>query len=83
MSWSIDLIGNASSIAAALEEKSAKMSGDSKAEFDTALPHMVALIEQNWNDRYPAKLRVTANGHGSPIGRNLSINIQTLSAEVV
>ncbi len=63
MSWSILFIGKPANVAEALEKESSKFTGDSKVEFDSALPHLTALCKENFgNDQ--AILRFEANGHG-------------------
>lgn len=71
MSWSIGLIGTPDNICAALDEQSGKMDGQSKVEFDAALPHLKALVSDNFNKQYgPPSLLLEASGHGS-------VNMQT------
>lgn len=72
MSWSKTLIGKAPAVVRELKAYSEKLNGDSKAEYDAALPHMVALVSQNFvSDSAKAKgyleqtLHVEASGHGS------------------
>lgn len=63
MSWSITFIGKPENVANALEEQSAKLSDQSKVEYDIALPHMVALVKENFGDDSPV-IKITGNGHG-------------------
>lgn len=63
MSWSICLIGEPDKIAEALASKSEKMEGQSKVEFDDALPHMQALVKQNFGNE-GTLVKLTASGHG-------------------
>lgn len=68
MSWSINLIGKPANIVAALEEESGKLTGQSKVEFDDALPHIVSLVKQNFANEEPyvePVLMIEASGHGS------------------
>jgi hypothetical protein len=60
MSWAICIIGKPENVVAALEAQSERLSGDSKAEYDEALPHMVALVKQNQNN---GLVRISGNGH--------------------
>lgn len=48
MSWSISTTGTAEQIAAAVEEQSGRMTGQSKVEFDGAKNAIVALLKQNF-----------------------------------
>jgi hypothetical protein len=68
MSWSFSAIGKPENIAKALDEHSATLSGQSKVEFDDALPHLKALALQNFNNVNPEhcpNVRLEASGHGS------------------
>jgi hypothetical protein len=62
MSWSIALIGNPDAICKALDAQSEKMSGQSKQEFDEAIPAIKTLVSCNVNGQ---SVRVTRNGHAS------------------
>jgi hypothetical protein len=62
MSWSIGFIGKPEKVIEALEAESGKMSGESKVEYDEALPHLIVLVKQNFGTNYPVK--ITASGHG-------------------
>jgi hypothetical protein len=44
MSWSVGFIGKPEKIAEALNAEANKLSGQSKKEFERALPHMTALV---------------------------------------
>lgn len=63
MSWSITIIGKPENVAKALEEQSAKLTGQSKVEYDDALPHFAALVNQNFGAD-PSLVRIIASGHG-------------------
>jgi hypothetical protein len=64
MSWSKTLIGNPQNIVDALKAESEKLEGQSKVEFDAALPHMVGLLEQNFSVTQIPVVKLTASGHG-------------------
>ncbi|MHB8362723.1 MAG: hypothetical protein ACYDBX_03835 [Patescibacteria group bacterium] len=67
MSWSIGFIGKPENIHAAIERESEKLSGQSKIEFDDAAPHLIALVEQNFNNQeghFPILLKIRAAGSG-------------------
>jgi predicted ATPase len=74
MSWSINFIGSPENVSKALELNSANLTGQSKSEYDAALPHLKALVEQNVNNNYPITVRIDANGHGDTTGNN-SVNV--------
>jgi hypothetical protein len=66
MSWSIMFVGSAAGIVAALNKESERLTGDSKKEFDAALPNLVYLVQSNYlNDEQAQQqaLRLNANGH--------------------
>jgi hypothetical protein len=48
MSWSISLRGTPATVARSLEEHSAGLTGQSKVEYDGALPHLAALVRENF-----------------------------------
>jgi hypothetical protein len=66
MSWSITIIGHPQNVATALTAQSEKLEGQSKVEFDSALPHMVALVQENFNPEGMTQpvIKLDASGHG-------------------
>jgi hypothetical protein len=82
MSWSVSLAGNPAKVVAALEAESAKQTGQCKIEFDDALPHLVGLVNQNFQnregDQYPQpSITLEACGSGSSQdGKQLNRDIQ-------
>jgi hypothetical protein len=90
MSWSITIIGHPQNVATALTAQSEKMEGQSKVEFDSALPHMAALVQENFNaEGVPAPVvKLTASGHGYATDgvqkqRYFTANIEVLYATLV
>lgn len=83
MSWSINYIGSPEGISKALKDNSEKLSGPSKEEFDAALPHIDALVNQNYGGSYPHVLKVEANGSGHGDYRNCNISISSLGGQLV
>lgn len=86
MSWSICFIGKPENVAKALYDQSAKMEGQSKIEYDSALPHMVALVNETFGNEYLTK--INANGHGYAVGdeqknRQLAISIELIYNNLV
>ena len=63
MSWSISFIGTPEKVVEALTAQSAQLSGESKKEYDSALPHLVGLVNENFGTLYPVK--IMASGHGT------------------
>lgn len=89
MSWSVGFVGKPENVAAALEKESGNMSGQSKAEYDAALPHLVALVKENFGPN-PNMIRITASGHGTinydtkeQIERHCSVNIENIWGVIV
>ena len=68
MSWSISFMGAPRNVAIALKNESEKLSGESKVEYDAALPHMVGLVEQNFEN--VPMVKINASGHGYVNGEN-------------
>ncbi|MGC3945315.1 MAG: hypothetical protein QM762_12515 [Chryseolinea sp.] len=65
MSWSIKFIGAPANVVAALKKHSEQLEGQSKKEFDAALPHLTGLVEQNFNKVSSILIDVEASGHGT------------------
>lgn len=87
MSWSITFIGKPENIARALEENSAKLNGQSKTEYDAALPHLLGLVKENFAQTSPT-LKVTASGsgystNGEQVQRNCSVTIESIYGMLV
>lgn len=71
MSRSIGFEGSAEEVAKKLNSESTRLTGQSKIEFDSALPFILGLIGENYLDSAvapdysPVKLSLSANGSGS------------------
>ncbi len=67
MSWSISAAGTPDEVVAALEKQSEELSGQSKVEYDDAMPHLIGLVRETFVEEGapPAKINLYANGHGS------------------
>ena len=63
MSWSLSIIGKPEKVAEELDRQSAIFTGQSKEEFDAALPHLKVLVLQNVGDNLIVQL--SANGHAT------------------
>ena len=48
MSWSVSYLGTPPKIVEALQAESERVSGQRKVEFDSALPHLVGLVKDNF-----------------------------------
>jgi hypothetical protein len=66
MSWSVGFIGKPEKVVEALQSHSEKLNGESKVEYDSALPHLIGVVNENFGHDYPIKL--TASGHGTNYG---------------
>lgn len=77
MSWSIYVSGTPEEVVVKIKEQSESLSDQSKEEFDAAMPHMIALVEQNIG----GSINFNAYGHGVKDGegkfydRSCSVNI--------
>lgn len=80
MSWSVQFIGRPEKVIEALQTNSGKLSGESKVEYDSALPHLVGLVKENFGFDYPVK--ITASGHGFSGGEKSNRQL-TASVEVI
>lgn len=84
MSWSVTFIGTPAKITEALEKHSTTvLSGKSKEEFDTALPHLNGLIAQNYSSVGEPVLRLAASGHGHEGYNTCHVNIEHLNGNLV
>lgn len=86
MSWSVIFIGKPENVSKALKEHSSKIDGYSKVEYDEALPHLEALVSQNFNTQYPDSLvvKIVASGHGQKDSYGYCVSsIETLSGVLV
>lgn len=88
MSWSIRFIGTTTKVVEALKANSEKLTGTSKQEYENALPHLIGLVEQNFDDAREAVVDISANGHGYAVDgtlkqSNCGVKIERLYAEVL
>lgn len=86
MSWSVTFIGWPENVSKALQEHSSKIDGYSKVEYDAALPHLDALVTQNFNSNaeYSPVVKITASGHGQKDSYGYCVSsIETLSGVMV
>jgi hypothetical protein len=90
MSWNVEYFGKPQAVAKALSEYSKNLEGQSKEEYDAALPHLIVLVEQNFSPINPGKIiRMKANGHGTIndrgefVDRNCDVIIETTYGLVV
>lgn len=86
MSWSICFIGSPESIVGAMQKESENknITGQSKIEYNAALPYLVGLVRENFNTNPDVKvaLKITASGYGyaqdgKDIYRTCSVTIES------
>jgi len=65
MSWSINFIGKPGNIVTALQKESERLTGQSKVEYDAALPYLIGIVQGNSNvdEQYLPVLHLQASGH--------------------
>lgn len=64
MSWSINLIGSVDKLSSELDRLSRESyTGNSKEEYDTALPHLKALLAMNVDKKNTKLVKLEASGH--------------------
>lgn len=68
MSWSLQLFGKVSKVAAALDAFSEKLTGASKVEYDAVKPHLIGAVNQNVDLVTEPLVSISASGHGSVDG---------------
>jgi hypothetical protein len=83
MSWSISFIGKSENVSQALKDNSAKLSGASKEEYDAVLPHLVGLVEQNYNKPNNPVIQISASGSGHNDYRSCMVSVQNLGGQLV
>ncbi len=92
MSWSVRIIGNAENVIKKLEEYSNIWKDETKKEFDDAKPHLIALINQNFDKKNTTNnnkiIEIVADGHGfstngEAVNRNLNVSIQGKYGDIV
>jgi len=68
MSWSVTMIGLPEKLAEALDAHATILTDQSRVEFDAVLPHLKALVLENFN-RFAGSdtplVRLEASGHGT------------------
>ena len=92
MSWSINATGTPEEVVKALQEESSHYTGQCKAECDGAVPHIIALVQQNYVTpagaaRSPpyrcVKIKLHAHGSGcsgdgAELNRECAVQIETI-----
>jgi hypothetical protein len=92
MGWNISLIGKPEKVAQALRDLQ-RMTGDSKTEFDEALPHLLGLVNLNYRNEEGARMgaltiHLDASGHGFKrdgrgVHSNCNVQLKQLPATLV
>lgn len=83
MSWSAYYIGTPDNLSEALKKQSDNLSGNSKEEFDAALPHIAALIQQNKGKDKPPVLHLQASGSAYDGQSSCIVQITSLMGALV
>jgi hypothetical protein len=87
MSWSVFYMGKADKVSEALTAHSGQLTGQSKVEYDNALPHLTALVNQNFgNDGEVIKIAASGDGvsvNGEQIQNYCSVEIQSIYGVLV
>lgn len=85
MSWSVQFIGKPENVADAL--KAQKMSDpQSNLEYESALPHLVGIVEENFgNENF---VKIIASGHGYSVNgeqknRSLTVTLENIYGVIV
>lgn len=69
MSWSVSLIGTPEKVIEALSKQSENSSGQTKVEFDSVLPGLIRLAQQNFETTgTPVVIQIEGSGHGTAVG---------------
>lgn len=83
MSWSAYYIGTPDKLVEALTKQSEGLIGNSKTEFDAALPHIIGLIQQNkGKDKQPI-LDIRANGSAWDGQSSCTVDIKNMGSNVL
>ena len=87
MSWSVYYMGKPAKVAEALTAYSGQLSGQSKDEYDAALPHLAALVNQNFGNEGEL-IKIAASGHGTivngePTQNHCSVEITSVYGVLV
>jgi len=84
VSWSINLMGTPENVAKALDEESGKLSGQSKLEYDEALPHLKGLVAQNFGGSNLIDLEASGSGSAQvdPVSRETKQVNRSCSASI-
>lgn len=61
MSWSVYFAGKPEDVIKNLEAESLTLDGDSKKEYEEALPHLIGLVKQNIG--HGGQIKIDALGH--------------------
>jgi hypothetical protein len=84
MSWSVEFVGKVSQVVEDLTKHSEALEGQSKLEYDSALPHLVGVVKENFNNEgEEPSVKISAYGHGWAVGddqknRTLQCTLQRL-----
>ena len=88
MSWSITLVGTTSNVVKALKDQAKNMEAQSRIEFEDAMPHLIALVEQNFTRDRTTAVKLTASGYGYAVNgeqhqRYCAVSLEQFYGQVV
>lgn len=87
MSWSIIFIGQPDNVANALQEISKDWDVQSKLEYESALPHLIAIVKENFGGGNPiVKINASGSGYayeGKQTQRRCTVSIEILHGTLV
>jgi hypothetical protein len=90
MSFSVNYIGTPTKIVEALKKHSEELTGQSKEEFDAALPSIIGIVELNYDNSagHCMSIKLSAHGHaysngGERRSSNCSVNIEAVGSQIL
>lgn len=83
MSWNAYYMGTPDKIVEALTKQSLASTGNTKTEFDAALPHIIGLIQQNKGKDKPPILKLSANGSAWDDQSSCTVDIQNIGSNIL
>lgn len=90
MSWNVSIIGQPEAVVAELDRESERQSGQCKVEFDSAKPHLVGLVKENFSKNassQPLIVHLEASGSGyesggTQVSRSCLVSLKSLYARL-
>lgn len=76
-------VGKPENVVSALKDHSTKIDGKSKVEYDTVLPNLVGIVEQNYCNNYDVIISISANGHANDGYSSCNVTVSQLAGQMV